>query len=105
MSNDLSAKVETLDRFKVNGYLSLRPLALLGVSKLFLEKKKFITVTHSSEFIPLNLLLIPTSESPFVYEIGKLLLHQLLDFRDRFVQSRLTSAGNMEIQWRVLRRS
>ncbi len=60
--------------------------------------------TYPAIFIPLNLLLllISAAEAALVNELGKLLLHHILDLGNGLFQALLASACNVQVQRRVL---
>ena len=62
-------------------------------------------VTYTTEFVALNwrtVFLLATTEPTLIDELGKLLLHHLLDLCDGFLETLFGLAGDVEIQGRVL---
>jgi hypothetical protein len=59
-------------------------------------------MTYAAVFISLDLLLVSTTEAPFINQLGKLLLHHLLDLGDGFLQAFLGRACHMQVKGRVL---
>lgn len=86
-ANHLRAEVESRDRFEVDRNALLRPLA-------------------TTEVVALNLRLgfAWATESAFVNQVGKLLLHHLFDLLNGEFEAFLRRAGDVKIERRVLDR-
>ena len=67
------------------------------------------TVKHETRTYPAKLisfeLWLTAAETPFVNEVRKLLLHQLVDLRHRLVQPLFRGAGDVQVERGVLERS
>ena len=94
----LCPEVEARDWLKINGNALFRPFALQIVS---LPRQLWIWA-YSSKFITLNLIWLSTSESSLIHKVWQLLLHKLIDLFDRFLKTVFRSAGDVEIEWRIL---
>jgi hypothetical protein len=101
LTDNLGSQVETLDRLKVDRNSLLGPFPLYQVIRTpnFIQAQ---VVTYPSKFITFNLRLFPTAESTFVYEVGQLLFHKLLNLRNGFIEALSGSAGNVEVKRRIL---
>ena len=55
-----------------------------------------------TKFVTFDLLWFTSSKPPLVDQIRQLLLHELLDLFDGFLQTGFCNTCDMEIQWRVL---
>jgi hypothetical protein len=84
-SNDLSAQVEARNGLEIDWDTLLRPLATAQVIAL-----------------DLGLFLSRATETTFVDQIRKFLLHHLLDFLDSCLQTFLRDACNVEVERWVL---
>ena len=63
--------------------------------------------SYPAKLIALNrmLLFLTSTETTLIHQLGKLLLHQLMDLCDGLLQTLLGRASNVEIQRWVLHRS
>jgi hypothetical protein len=84
-SNDLSAQVETRNGLEIDRDALLRPLATAQVIAL-----------------DLGLFLSGATETTFVDQVRKFLLHHFFDFLDSCLQAFLGNAGDVEVERWVL---
>ena len=94
----LCSEIEARDWLEINGNALFRPFALQGVS---LPEHLWIWA-YSSKLITLNLIWLSTSKTSLVHKVWQFLLHKFVDLFHRLFKTIFRSAGNVEIEGRIL---
>jgi hypothetical protein len=77
MANNLRSEIEARNWLEINGYLLFGPFALYPCQHE--RPTRVLNIFYSAKLISLHLLWLPSTEASLVNEVGKFLLHKLLD--------------------------
>jgi hypothetical protein len=95
-TDNLCSQVEPREWFQVDRDLLLGPFPLYStVSTYSLYRTR--GSTHATEFVSLDLFLVPSPEATLVDQLGKLLINEFLDLGDGLFQTFFGRARYVEI--------